>query len=104
MGIETEQGVYQRYNGIDVTQTRDYIKVGCETYIDRVLLSHGWDAPKVKDPPNLVPISTDTATSPCQTRRPVREDPGSEVSGQTPGFLLSQCAGRIDLRLCDCMP
>ena len=45
MGIETEEGLYQRYNGIDVIQTRDYIKLGCETCIDRVLLSHGWEAP-----------------------------------------------------------
>ena len=46
MGIETEAGYYQRYNGLDIIQTRNYVKIGCETYIDRMLQTHGWDAPK----------------------------------------------------------
>ena len=62
MGIDTDEGVYQHYNGIDVVQTRHYIKVGCESYIDhRMLLSHSWDKPSHKDPHNLVPISQDVA-------------------------------------------
>ena len=32
-------------DGIDGFQTRDYIKVGAELYIDRMLQTHGWDAP-----------------------------------------------------------
>ena len=56
MGAETDEGMYERFNGLDVLQTRDYIKLGCESYIDRVLKSHGWDTPTAKDPENLVPI------------------------------------------------
>ena len=44
MGIETEGGLYQRYNGIDIFQTRNYVKLSCESYIDRMLQTHGWDA------------------------------------------------------------
>ena len=46
LGIEVPQGMYQRYNGIDVFQTRDYIKVSAESYIDRMLQTHGWDTDK----------------------------------------------------------
>ncbi len=57
MGMEVQGGGYfERYNGVDVIQTRDYIKLSCETYIDRMLLTHGWSSPKAKDPENLVPI------------------------------------------------
>ena len=95
MGIETEQGVYQRYNGIDVTQTRDYIKVGCETYIDRVLLSHGWDAPKVKDPPNLVPISTDTANRLVKLEGPLEKTPEAKSLAKLQGFSYRNVLGEL---------
>jgi len=39
------QGLVTLYNGLDIIQTRDYIKVSCETYIDRISnihLDHGW--------------------------------------------------------------
>ena len=42
MGIETEGGLYQRYNGIDIFQTRDYVKLSCESYIDRMLAPDTW--------------------------------------------------------------
>ena len=45
LGTPTSQGTYARYNGIDLHQTRDYIKVSCESYIERMLLAHGWDEP-----------------------------------------------------------
>jgi hypothetical protein len=37
IGTPSDQGIRMRYNGLDVHQTRDYIKLSCETYIDRVL-------------------------------------------------------------------
>ena len=39
------QGLVTLYNGLDIIQTRDYIKVSCDTYIDRISnihLDHGW--------------------------------------------------------------
>ncbi len=39
------QGLVMLYNGVDILQTRDYIKVSCETYIDRISdihLTRGW--------------------------------------------------------------
>jgi hypothetical protein len=37
IGTLDGQGIGLRYNGIDIHQTRDYIKLSCETYLDRVL-------------------------------------------------------------------
>jgi hypothetical protein len=39
-GIETPNGAFARFNGVDVYQTRDYIKVATTTYIERVLITH----------------------------------------------------------------
>ena len=56
MGIETEGGLYQRYNGIDIFQTRDYIKLSCESYINCVLQTHGWDAPESNEHKSSTPV------------------------------------------------
>ena len=37
IGICDSQGIGLRYNGLDVHQTQDYIKLSCEKYINRVL-------------------------------------------------------------------
>jgi hypothetical protein len=39
------QSLLTLYNGLDILQTKDYIKVSCEIYIDRISLAHieqGW--------------------------------------------------------------
>ena len=95
MGIETKDGVYQRYNGIDVIQTRDYIKVGCETYIDRMLMSHGWDAPRHQDPPNLTPIPTDTASRLMTLEGPTEKSQEAKEIAKKQGFSYRNVLGEL---------
>jgi len=33
------------FNGLDIAQHSDAIKLSCEKYIDRVLTAHGWSKP-----------------------------------------------------------
>jgi len=49
-----------KYNGVDLLQTQDYIKISCESFIDQVLQTHGWDksSPVDKGHHDIVPIST----------------------------------------------
>ena len=37
VGSLSEHGITARYNGINMHQTRDYIKLNCETYLKQVL-------------------------------------------------------------------
>jgi len=37
------KGVGVKYNGVNLLQTHDYIKISCESFIDWVLQTHGWD-------------------------------------------------------------
>lgn len=55
----TQLGVVNDFNGIDIHQCKDYIEISSESYIDRLLKTHGWDTPsnKSKDPQRpLTPI------------------------------------------------
>ena len=36
-------GLIKRFNGIDILQSRDYVKISCETYVDKIVSHHGWE-------------------------------------------------------------
>jgi len=57
----TNKGIGTKYNGLDVLQTQDYIKLHCESYIDKILLLHGWtkSGPKESTHHDIVPLSPD---------------------------------------------
>ena len=38
-------GPAKDYNGVDITQTKQYIEISCPGYIDRLTRAHGWDKP-----------------------------------------------------------
>ncbi len=45
----TNKGLRTKYNGLNVLQACDYIKLHCESYINRILLLHGWTEPSPKE-------------------------------------------------------
>jgi hypothetical protein len=55
------QGLITLYNGLNILQTRDYIKVSCETYINRISnihLNHGWmKSYLISDRPTSLPTT-----------------------------------------------
>jgi hypothetical protein len=62
-GVPSSQGLGLRYNGVDVHQTRDHVKVSCETYINRVLQTHGWETPGARESDRFdsVPMTAEIA-------------------------------------------
>ena len=40
-----DEGVLSSFNGVDVEQTDRYIRISCESYIDKLLSHYGWSAP-----------------------------------------------------------
>lgn len=77
LGIVQETSAFSRFNGIDVHQTQDFIKLDCKTYIDRVLLTHGWDTPEngTTDPANLVPLRPDKTDALMRLEGPPEKTP-----------------------------
>ncbi len=55
------KGIGTKYNGVDILQTHSYIKLYCESYINKVLLSHGWSEPSPTESTchDIIPISPD---------------------------------------------
>ena len=95
MGIETVGGTYQLFNGIDIFQTKDYIKVGCESYIDRVLKTHGWDEPSQSDAPNTVPISPSITDGLMKVTGPVEKTPEARELERKHGFSYRNLLGEL---------
>ncbi|KAI2491255.1 hypothetical protein MHU86_23307 [Fragilaria crotonensis] len=57
-----DEGVLTSFNGVDVDQTDKYIKVSCESYIDKLLAHYGWSAAGSRDTDAkpIEPISSST--------------------------------------------
>jgi Reverse transcriptase (RNA-dependent DNA polymerase)/GAG-pre-integrase domain len=57
-----DEGVLDSFNGVDVEQTDRYIKISCETYIDKLLMHYGWSAAGSRDTDSkpIGPISSST--------------------------------------------
>ena len=60
------------YNGINIDQTRDYIKTNCREYLDKILEGHGWSKASnetIKEPlhPNAIG-SIESAQAPTDAR------------------------------------
>jgi len=57
-------GLIKDFNGLDVAQYSDAIKLSCEKYIDRVLTTHGWSKPSPPVPLQpSTPLPVDAVTS-----------------------------------------
>ena len=61
----TGHDLLTKFNGVDVDQTRDYVKVHCRSYIDRILTSHMWNV----GPPNASPHTLIEPLSPTTLKQ-----------------------------------
>ena len=53
-------GPISDYNGINVEQTRTYIKISSSNYIDRIMTTHGWEtSSKKNNKSTAIPLRTD---------------------------------------------
>jgi hypothetical protein len=108
IGKLTANGAYGRYNGLDVHQTSEYIKLSCATYIDRILQTHGWQAPgpNESDRHDLVPMSPDASraiasSSPGPTADNTKEHQALEMEF---GFSYRTVLGEITYAFVLCRP
>jgi hypothetical protein len=52
-------GIIHRYNGMDIHQTKHYVKLTCETYLYKMLKNHGWLLQETSNQP--IPLPSDNA-------------------------------------------
>jgi hypothetical protein len=97
IGAITVNGAFSQYNGVDVHQTRDYIKLSCESYIDRVLQTHGWATPdrNQSDRHDSVPLSPSLVTSLGSSKGPAEGTPEYKLVAAAAGFSYRQVLGEL---------
>jgi hypothetical protein len=97
IGEITARGAENRYNGVDICQTRDYIKLSCETYIDRLLQTHGWESPdsRTSDRHDQVPMSPERATHLQELSGPAEDTAEHAALAEQHGFSYRQLLGAL---------
>ena len=83
IGKRTEHGMSSRYNGVDIHQTRDYIKLSCGDYLRRVLQMHGWESltANESDHHDMVPMSSDSSKQLAELSGPSKGMPERHNAG-----------------------
>ena len=95
MGVPSDRGTYQKFNGLDIHQTQDYVKISCESYIDNMLRTHGWDAPTRDDSPKTVPISPSIADKLQRLEGPAEKTTEARLLEKRMGFSYRNLLGEL---------
>jgi hypothetical protein len=106
MGIETESGMFVRYNGLDVHQTREYCKLNCQTYIDRILQTHGWTSPSPgeSDRHDAVPMTAEVSQQLQLLEGPAEGTAAHKALEKEVGYSYRQVLGEIVYAYVLCRP
>ena len=98
-------GVVSRYNGIDVTQTEDYIKIHNSTYIKKILETHEWLQEPCKMPNNPIPMNNDTSYITLLETSKGPEPPLQKFQLENEmGFSYRQAIGELMFAMVTCRP
>jgi hypothetical protein len=97
IGEITVKGAFSQYNGVDVHQTQDYVKLSCESYIDRVLQTHGWATPEhhTSDRHDQVPLSASLVTNLGTSKGPAEGTLQYREIASLAGFSYRQVLGEL---------
>jgi hypothetical protein len=87
-------GTIKRFNGIDILQARDFVKISCETYIDKIVTHHGWQNEIASNQP--VPMRADSESLRKLELSTGPEDPSeAHALEQEMGFSYRQAIGEL---------
>jgi len=100
-------GLVDSFDGYDVLQTRDYIKLSAESYIQRLLKAHGWDNPSPHESSNKLKTSlhkSDVANLFNLAAGPVENAPEHKALEKEQGFGYQSVLGEILFAYVLCRP
>ncbi len=98
-------GIITRFNGIDIEQTRDYVKLHCQKYLTTMLQKHCWLQPLPPLSNNPVPFHTDRNTMRQLQEAPTPDtDEQRKVLQKEMGFSYRQLMGEIMYPMVKCRP
>ena len=101
-----KMGLINDFNGIDIAQTDMYIKISCETYIDRLVTTHGWKEDKrVKDvAKTIAPLNTEALKQVYDQKGPNEGTPEHKALEDSSGFSYRTLLGEMMYAYVTCRP
>jgi len=94
-------GLIKDFNGLDVAQYSDAIKLSCDKHIDRVLTTHGWSKPSPPVPSKpSAPLPVDAVTSLCTHQGPPENTAEHAALVAKYGFAYQHPTWRTIMCLC----
>ena len=101
-------GIIDRFNGVDVQQTKDYIKIFNKTYIERILDGYDWSQKEAKAHTHPIPMRDD---APYITRLDTEMGPdistdpkGYQKVEKENGFKYRKALGELLFCMVTCRP
>ena len=98
-------GVVERYNGLDITQTEDYVKIHTSTYLTKTLQQHDWLTDTFKPTVNPIPMREDAAYQKIldHATGPDHESDREKLE-QEMNFIYRQALGETLFAMITCRP
>jgi len=94
--IVPKKGHHLAYNAIDLYQTRDYVKVACDTYIGRLLQTHDWqNEEELESHRDVAPIVDELAKTLYDLQGPEEDTAEHKALRDKMGFSYRQLLGEL---------
>ena len=99
-----ELGLISRFNGMDIQQTRHYIKLSNALYLDKIMKNHPWLQDEKPTAAFPIPMRSDSAyLHTIETAEPFQQEDRIAYEN-TLGFTYRQAIGEIIYALVTCRP
>ena len=99
-----ELGTVSRFNGVDIQQTRHYIKLYNRTYLQKIFKNHPWLKNTVPLPASSTPMADNSDYQRnLETAKPLSDSERKEYE-EKQGFTYRQAIGELIYALVTCRP
>ena len=88
-------GLVTDFNGVDITQTNEYIEISCKNYIDRVMRSHGWESENYTKSSSVSPMSKDALEQIFKHQGPKEDTREHKILEEAAGFGYRTLLGEL---------
>jgi hypothetical protein len=92
--IEAEVGIISHYNGIEIIQDRDYVKIHVGKYINKILTNHGWEQATKSEAILIEPLHPSAFKELEETTPPTSESEKLQLE-QAAGFSYCNAIGEL---------
>ena len=105
MTINVKQlGIISRYNGVDILQTRNFIKLHNQTYINKILQRHDWIHQEKPMQSHPIPMNPDNTFQQELEQAPIINEKEVQKIENEMGFRYRQAIGELIYALVTCCP